>query len=65
MCDCCRRGYDVVDFVKAGAASAVGLEIAPTAVSTSSRAVTFISESEYGSDGLASVSPALHRRCRV
>lgn len=28
----CGRGYDLVTFIKAGAASAVGLELAPTAV---------------------------------
>jgi hypothetical protein len=27
-----RRGYDVVEFAKAGAAASIGLEIAPTAV---------------------------------
>lgn len=28
----CSRGYDVIGFAKAGAASSIGLEIAPTAV---------------------------------
>lgn len=28
----CRRGYDVIDFAKAGASASIGLEIAPTAV---------------------------------
>ena len=29
----CRRGYDVVDFAKQGAAAAIGMELVPQAVS--------------------------------